>query len=405
MKTIPVFIIAQLLFLVAGAQNVGIGTTSPQASLHVAEGSVVFTSTGDIPAMAGNIPVSGVGRRLLWYADKAAFRAGYISGTNWDKNFIGNYSFAAGYDTKASGNFSTALGFNTASIGLISTAMGGNTIASGNYSTAMGANATASGIISTALGYSTTASGGNSTAMGSSTTASGAVSTAMGYYTTASGDNSTAIGNFVTTNSKPGSFIIGDAGVTATYSQLFGNDADNQMMMRFEGGYKLYSKGWGYVIGVELLPGNSSWSAISDRNKKENFMPVDAEIILQKIKNFSLTTWNYKGLDAKTQRHYGPMAQDFYAAFGKDALGKIGCDTLINEHDFSSINFIAIQALEKRIEVIEALQQKNNRLEIDNTALLNKFNSLAAKLEKLQQQVSALALLQTHTDSSVGINR
>ena len=64
MKTIAVFIIAQLLVLVAGAQNVGIGTTSPQAILHVAEGSVVFTSTGDIPAMAGNLTVSGVGRRL-----------------------------------------------------------------------------------------------------------------------------------------------------------------------------------------------------------------------------------------------------------------------------------------------------------------------------------------------------
>ncbi|MEP7253160.1 MAG: hypothetical protein ABI683_12295, partial [Ginsengibacter sp.] len=64
-----------------------------------------------------------------------------------------------------------------------------------------------------------------------------------------------------------------------------------------------------------------------------------------------------------------------------------------------------IQALEKRTEAIEALQQKNKKLEIDNTALLNKLNSLAAKLEKLQQQVSTLAVLQTHTDSSIGINR
>ncbi len=405
MKTIPVFIITQLLFLVAGAQNVGIGTTSPQASLHVAQGSVVFTSTGDVPATAGNIPVSGVGRRLLWYADKAAFRAGYVSGNNWDKTFVGNYSFAAGYDTKASGISSTASGYITTASGSASIAMGINTTASGDFSTALGSNTIASGSTSISIGHFTDASGDNSTALGYNTTASGSASIAMGINTTASGDYSTAIGSYVTTNSKPGSFIVGDAGVTANQFQQFGNDADNQMMMRFEGGYKFYSKGWGFAIGAELLPGNSSWSAISDKNKKESFVPVDAEIILQKIKNFSLTTWNYKGLDAKTQRHYGPMAQDFYAAFGKDALGKIGCDTLINEHDFSSINFIAIQALEKRTEAIEALQQKNNKLEIDNIALLNKLTSLAAKLEKLQQQVSALAVIQTNTDSLVGINR
>jgi hypothetical protein len=47
------------------------------------------------------------------------------------------------------------------------------------------------------------------------------------------------------------------------------------------------------------------------------------------------------------------MAQDFYQAFGKDDLGEIGCDTMINQQDFLGVNLIAIQALEKKNVPIE----------------------------------------------------
>ena len=59
--------------------------------------------------------------------------------------------------------------------------------------------------------------------------------------------------------------------------------------------------------------------------------------LLRKIGAMKLTTWNYKGQHAI--RYYGPMAQDFYAAFGHDGLGQIGCDTLIYSHDFAGVTF------------------------------------------------------------------
>ena len=73
-------------------------------------------------------------------------------------------------------------------------------------------------------------------------------------------------------------------------------------------------------------------------------------------------------------RHNGPMAQDFYAAFGNDDLGKIGCDTLINQQDFLGVNLIAIQALEKRTEDIKD----------ENRALKNEVSALKSRLEKLE---------------------
>ena len=100
-------------------------------------------------------------------------------------------------------------------------------------------------------------------------------------------------------------------------------------------------------------------------------MPVNGESFLNKIASMALTTWNYKGQTA-TFRHYGPMAQDFFAAFGKDELGTIGCDTLINQQDFLGISLIAIQALEKRTE---SLQKENDELK----ARLDRLEKLMSK--------------------------
>src|SRR5205814_10324877 len=69
---------------------------------------------------------------------------------------------------------------------------------------------------------------------------------------------------------------------------------------------------------VTVIEGQVAYTFSSDRNKKENFQPVDGEEVLRKIRQFNLTSWNYIGQDAKTLRHYGPMAQDFYEAFGHD---------------------------------------------------------------------------------------
>ena len=52
----------------------------------------------------------GAGTRMHWYPRRAAFRAGQVTGTNWDDAQIGNHSFAAGNNPRASGNNSAAFG-------------------------------------------------------------------------------------------------------------------------------------------------------------------------------------------------------------------------------------------------------------------------------------------------------
>ncbi|MDD3280865.1 MAG: tail fiber domain-containing protein [Bacteroidales bacterium] len=181
--------------------NVGIGTTIPDALLHVNGtgtnvGNVLFT--GLYKSNPGNPPASNLGTRMMWYPDKAAFRAGYVNGTNWDRDSIGNYSVAMGYAPKAKGNASVAMGYSTSAIGNYSTAIGCVSNAIGAYSTAMGYLTNAIGTNSIAMGNSTTASGYYSTSMGNNTTASGYYSTSMGGYTIASETGSTAMGAYTT---------------------------------------------------------------------------------------------------------------------------------------------------------------------------------------------------------------
>jgi len=138
----------------------------------------------------------GAGTRLLWYPRKAAFRAGGVTGTEWDDAAIGSYSAAFGWNTAASGDYSFAAGIGTTGSGDYSVAMGWGTVASGDHgSVAMGGNTTASGNYSVAMGEVTTASGYASVAMGGNTTASGNYSVAMGHSTVASGGYSFAIGD------------------------------------------------------------------------------------------------------------------------------------------------------------------------------------------------------------------
>ncbi len=201
-----------ILFLIAEAeaQNVGIGTTLPQAKLHIAGG---LLSDGTI----GSTPVSGTGTRMMWIPAKGAFRSGFVFNTEWDDANIGMYSTAMGYGVKASGVISTAMGSNTTASNQYSIAMGNNTTASGITSTAMGYSTTASAAWSIAMGNNTTASENSSTAMGEATMSSGYASTAMGYLTIASGYFSTAMGAY-TAASGEGSTSMGHS----TKSKSFG---------------------------------------------------------------------------------------------------------------------------------------------------------------------------------------
>jgi hypothetical protein len=81
----------------------------------------------------------------------------------------------------------------------------------------------------------------------------------------------------------------------------------------------------------------------SDGNLKENFAPVDARAVLEKVAALPITRWNYKGQSG--QEHLGPVAQDFHAAFGVGAD-----DKHIATVDADGVALAAIQGLNQKLE-------------------------------------------------------
>ena len=143
---------------------------------------------------------------------------------------------------------------------------------------------------------------------------------------------------------------------------------------------------------VTVIEGQVAFTASSDKTKKENFRPVDGEEVLRKIRGFELTSWNFIGHDPKEFRHYGPMAQDFFAAFGHDSVGQIGTETTINSGDMEGILMIAVQALEKRTAELKEKEAKVAVLE-------SKLDQKEAQISTLKSSVEELKAKQAYVES------
>lgn len=312
---------------------------------------------------------------MMWYPRWGVFRAGGVSGTEWDNMNMGSYSTATGYGTIASGYFTTAMGEGTTASGDYSTAVGKGTTASGDFSTAMGSGTIASGIISTAVGSQTTASGDVSTAMGVSTTASGFAATAMGNRTIASGGGSTAMGVFASTNGHAGAFVYGDASAFSA-ADVVNAVANNQFVVRAQhmwfGTNNSVTATAGRFLetstGAYLSTGGV-WTNVSDVNRKHLFEDVSGDDILTRLAGLPITEWSYKTEDDSV-RHLGPTAQDFYSAFH---LGS--SNTSIGTVDADGVSLLAIQALEKR----------TRELQSENTQLRSRLDALEAAVRTIRQ--------------------
>lgn len=190
-----------------------------------------FLALGTLGQGSLRLP-SGAGARLMWYPRKQAFRAGGVTGTQWNESSMGQSSFAGGSDTRASGAGSTAFGDGSTASGVGSTAFGIGNVASGEGATAGGKGATASGDQATAFGLDVTASGLAAFAEGNEAYARGRFSVALGNTVTASGNGSVAIGTALSAN-RTGTMLLGDRQLTVTAPT-----ADYQFTARFAGGYR-----------------------------------------------------------------------------------------------------------------------------------------------------------------------
>ena len=118
----------------------------------------------------------------------------------------------------------------------------------------------------------------------------------------------------------------------------------------------------------------------SDVNAKRDFEPLDAQVILAKIVDLEVMEWSY--IDAPKQRHVGPMAQDFHAAFG------LGRD---NKHiatlDTSGVALLGIKAL---VEENHRMAEESHRMAQESDRIAEENQDLRQRLELLENIVSGV---------------
>ena len=221
--------------------------------------------------------------------------------------------------------------------------------------------------------------------MRSGLTATGSFNTAIGFsalFSNTIGSNNTAIGhNALASRIQTGSSNTAIGAFADVFS--FNSSPSNATVIGFGAFVNASNKVRLGNSDVTVIEGQVAFTAVSDKTKKENFQPVDGEEVLGKIRGFELSSWNFIGHDPKEFRHYGPMAQDFFSAFGHDDVGQIGTETTINSGDLAGILMIAVQALEKRTAEIK---QKEAQIAV----LASKVEEITAKYAYLETVVARL---------------
>ena len=99
----------------------------------------------------------------MWFANKAALRAGRVNGNDWDAANIGLHSVSFGYNTRAAGIYGFSTGNNTSASGEAAAAFNYNTGATGENATAFGQETDAQAMGSFVIGRYNVATGSTNT--------------------------------------------------------------------------------------------------------------------------------------------------------------------------------------------------------------------------------------------------
>lgn len=324
---------------------------------------------GNTAGCAAQHPTGGgAGTFFFWHPCRGSLRFGRVptAQTNWDDANMDDFTFAGGNQVTASGYGAFAYGDQVNVSSTVGVGFGSAVTVSGTAGFSSGASNVCSGFACTAIGYTVRAGGQGSVA--------------LGYRTTANNDYAVALGYRASNNTHTGTMVMGDESTTDSVR----NQADNEFRIRYNGGIRLRvstaangnTPGAGGNVGCDLTVAVPSWTCASSRTLKENYLAVDGEDVLARLRDMPVTTWSMIGADASV-RHLGPVAEDFHRAFG---LG-IG-ETAIGLGDIDGVNIAAAKALEVRTRDLQ-----------------DQLNERTRQVQTLQAQVEAQAALIERMDA------
>jgi hypothetical protein len=108
------------------------------------------------------------------------------------------------------------------------------------------------------------------------------------------------------------------------------------------------------------LTGGGTWTNGSSRDFKDNFAALDGTRLLSSIWSMPIESWTYRN---STERHIGPVAEDFVAAFDVGAVRD--SDGLRDDHYLaaSDVAGVALAGVKELVERNRLLEQRVAELE------------------------------------------
>ena len=378
----------------AGATIAGGGRTSGPNQVNSVFGSVgggYGNVVGDSTDTTGGQTIGG-GINNTAPGNRAVIAGGLNNIASGRNAVVGG----GGANTASGENSVTAGGVNNTASARASTVSGGEGHTASGLSSVV-----AGGAVNSALGWATTVSGGtgNVTGTAQGSTISGgqdngstarASTVAGGMDNIAEGAYSTVLGGLA--NHASGAYSV--AGGRRAHAELNGcvvfgdaTDADvtcgaaNRFVARASGGVFFYTNA-GLTAGASLAAGGGSWTSLSDRNAKEDVQDVDPLEVLSKVEALEVGSWRYRE-ETSRARHMGPMAQDFYAAFG---LGD--SERHITTVDADGVALAAIQGLALKNRQQSTTVTRHDaaivKLTAENEELRSQLREVSAQLDRLQ---------------------
>ncbi len=356
---------------------------TPATTIENSGGDVILqTSDGGsllAPSLGGAIPAEGAGGRMMWYANKRAFRAGeagaFSDGENvWDDENVGALSVAFGGDTEASGDRSVAMGASTTATNLQSTAMGQLTTASGQAATAMGRNTEASGFNATTMGRQTVASGDEAVAMGEETQATGNDAVAAGFKSRAGDARSVAMGFDVVTDNansavfgqcNTGDLVGGDDVLEIGNGPITDGECESG---NFSNALRLERSGNMTIAGT--LTENS------DRRLKTDIEPFGKDV-LKSLQEIRPVRFQFK--DERTHpsgQQIGLIAQEVQKEFPE--LVSEGDDGMLSL-SYTKFSAVLLKGLQEQQTTIDQQEERIATLEAENEEIKERLAALEAE--------------------------
>ncbi len=305
------------------------------------------------------------------YTDGRYWKAGGNPGTGTSADYLGT--------TNAT---TVTLGVNgVAALRLAPTAGTPNVL--GGYS----GNSAAAGVTGAAISGGGAVAGANTVLSNYAAVGGGLGNSAGGAYSVvpggsgnaAGGDYALAAGRQAKANT-PGSFVWGDS--TNAQVSSGGND---QFVVRANGGIWLGSAASDITVAPEAgvfiststgayLSSGGAWNNSSDRAIKTGFEAIDGQQVLARLADVPIESWSYTA-DPASGRHLGPVAQDFYAAFG------LGAD----ERHISTVDADGVS-----LAAVKALNEMSQRQAVRIADLESRLSDQERAMQSIELRVAAL---------------